>query len=76
MNNVVDLNDGDLIEIKALEQRTLKVVGRRRFMSTAAKIAAFSIPASMVTVVPKDALATGSGGGTPMTPMTPMGRPR
>jgi hypothetical protein len=73
MNNFIDLNDGDLSEIKELEQRALKIVGRRKFMSTAAKIAAFSIPASLVTVVPKDALAAGSGGGgTPMAPMAPM----
>ncbi|MEM7500471.1 MAG: hypothetical protein AAF417_00450 [Pseudomonadota bacterium] len=63
-------DQADLAEIDGLTDRVKKIVGRRRFMSTAAKAVAFAVPASMVTGVPADALAAGSarphGGGMMM----------
>ncbi len=63
MSEHCELHAADLIEIEALADRTLKLIGRRRFVTVAAKTLAFSIPASMVIVVPYDNLARGSGGG-------------
>ncbi len=57
-----ELRAADQVEIEALADRALKMIGRRRFVTVAAKTLAFSIPASMVIVVPYDNLARGSGG--------------
>jgi hypothetical protein len=57
------LHAADQNEIEALASRVQKLIGRRKFATAAAVALAFSIPASMVTVVPFDALAAGSGGG-------------
>ncbi len=69
-------DQADLTEIDGLTDRVKKIVGRRRFMSTAAKAVAFAVPASMVTGVPADALAAGSsrpnGGGMMMMMMMMM----
>ena len=55
-----ELHAADLAEIESLASRVEQQIGRRRFMSFAAKVVAFTIPASMVSVVPSGALATGS----------------
>ena len=62
MSEHSELRAADQVEIEALADRTLKLIGRRRIVTGAAKILAFSIPASMVIAVPYDNLARGSGG--------------
>ena len=70
MSKHCELYDADLIEIEALADRALKLIGRRRFVTVAAKTLAFSIPASMVIAIPHDALALGSdySGKAPIRP--------
>jgi hypothetical protein len=68
------LHAADQKELEALASRVLqKSIGRRQFTNAAAVASVFSIPASMVTVIPFDALAAGSGGGMAKTGMGGMG---
>ncbi len=60
MSEHSELRAADQVEIEALADRTLKLIGRRRFLTGAAKTLAFSIPASMVIAIPHDDLAAGS----------------
>ncbi len=76
MSEHSELHAVDLIEIEALAGRTLKLIGRRRFVTVAAKTLAFSIPASMVIAIPHDALAVGSGKAGSFTPPGPPTFPR
>ena len=69
MSKYRELHAADRNEIEALASRVQELIGRRKFATAAAVALAFSIPASMVTVVPSDALAAGSGGGMMMMMM-------
>ena len=76
MSEHCELNEAELIEIEALADRALKLIGRRRFVTGVAKTLAFSIPASMVITIPHDALAVGSGKAEGFTPPGPPTFPR